>query len=129
MSKTQRQLKDAGWEDRDGDGIVEKSSLKAEFILIYPSSDVTRQSLAIAAADMIRPLGINMIVVGKSWDDIGKMMNSSAVLLGWGSHDPLEMYSIYSSKNAGVEFYNPGFYHNLLPMPYQPVVCLSPSAT
>jgi len=105
-------LKNGGWEDRDGDGILEKGSLKAEFTLLYPASDTIRQSLAIAAADMIRPLGIQIHVEGKSWDDIRKLMYSNAVLNGWGSHDPLEMYNLYSSKYAGVGYYNTGFYHN-----------------
>lgn len=105
-------LGDNGWQDTDGDGIVEKGGLKAELTLIYPSSDVTRQSLAIASADMLKPLGIQVKADGKSWDDIEKLMHANPVLLGWGSHDPLEMYNVYSSKFSGVEYYNPGYYSN-----------------
>lgn len=105
-------LAQAGWRDEDGDGILEKGTLKAEFSLLYPASDVTRQSLAIAVADMIKPLGIRIHVEGKSWDEIKSQMHAQAVLFGWGSHDPLEMYNLYSSKTAGVEYYNPGFYQN-----------------
>ncbi|HZG78798.1 MAG TPA: ABC transporter substrate-binding protein [Paenibacillus sp.] len=105
-------LREAGWEDRDGDGIVEKGALKAEFTLLYPAGDVTRQSLALAASDMVRPLGIRIQADGKSWEDIRKGMYSNAVLYGWGSHDPLEMYNLYSSKLAGVDLYNTGFYKN-----------------
>lgn len=101
-----------GWKDSDGDGIVEKGNLKAEFTMVYPSGDLTRQSLAIASADMVKPLGINIKVEAKSWDDIEKLMHSNAVLFGWGSHDPLEMYNVHSSKFGGVEYYNPGFYSN-----------------
>ncbi|MCM3561593.1 ABC transporter substrate-binding protein [Brevibacillus borstelensis] len=102
----------ADWKDADGDGILEKGSLKAEFTLVYQADDQSRQSLAIAAADMIRPLGINIKVVGGSWDDIARMMHSNAVLFGWGSYDPLEMYNLYSSKTAGIGWYNTGFYAN-----------------
>lgn len=105
-------LADAGWKDADGDGVLEKGALKAQFPLIYPSGDVTRQSLALAAADMIKPIGIKIDVLGKSWDEIGKLMHSSAILMGWGSNDPLEMYNLYSSKYKGVEYYNTGFYGN-----------------
>lgn len=105
-------LAEAGWKDTDGDKILEKGKMKAEFTLYYLASDEVRQSLAIAVADMMKPLGINIQLEGGSWDIISKKMYSNAVLLGWGSHDPHEMYNIYSSENAGVEYYNTGFYQN-----------------
>jgi peptide/nickel transport system substrate-binding protein len=92
-----RILRDAGWEDA-GDGVLEKQGLKASFKLLYPANEQIRQALALAVADMIRPLGIEIIVEGKSWDEIQAMMYSNAVLFGWGSYDPLEMYNLYSSS-------------------------------
>ncbi|MCR8631541.1 ABC transporter substrate-binding protein [Paenibacillus radicis (ex Xue et al. 2023)] len=112
LKEGQQILANDGWKDSNGDGILEKGSLKAEFSLLYPSNDVTRQSLAIAAADMIKPLGINVKVEGKSWDELGKLMHANAVLFGWGSHDPTEVYSVYSSKYSGIDYLNPGYYTN-----------------
>ncbi|AKL94826.1 ABC-type dipeptide transport system, periplasmic component [Clostridium aceticum] len=112
LEEAKKILVDAGWQDINGDGILEKDSLKAEFTMIYPASDQTRQSLAIAVADMLKPLGINAIAEGKSWDDIQKMMYSNAILFGWGSYDPLEMYNLHSSETAGEGWYNTGFYSN-----------------
>ncbi len=112
MIEAKKILAEAGWKDNDGDGILEKGSLKAEFTLIYPSTDKTRQSLAIAVMDMIKPLGINIKAEGKSWDEIRKAPHSNAVLYGWGSHSPLEMYNLFSSQKAGVDSYNAGFYNN-----------------
>ncbi len=105
-------LADGGWKDRDGNGILDKGNLKAQFTLIYPADDQVRQSLAIATADRFKPLGIQIDIVGKSWDDIKPLMHANAVLFGWGSHDPLEMYNLYNSQSAGVEWYNAGFYSN-----------------
>lgn len=105
-------LEQGGWSDSDGDGIVDKDGLKASFTLVYPADDQVRQSLALAAADQVKQIGIEMQVEGKSWDDIEKLMHSEAVLFGWGAHDPLEMYNIYSSEYAGVEYWNPGYYKN-----------------
>ncbi|WP_428912556.1 ABC transporter substrate-binding protein [Niallia sp. Krafla_26] len=105
-------LKDSGWLDKDGDGILEKGSLKAEFQLYYPAEDDIRQSLAISVADMMKPLGIHIKVEGASWDTIEQKMHSNAVMMGWGSHDPHEIYTVYSSKTAGIDYYNTGFYQN-----------------
>ncbi|WP_409347118.1 ABC transporter substrate-binding protein [Paenibacillus sp. MBLB4367] len=107
-----KRLADNGWKDNDGDGILEKGGLKAQFTLLYPSGDVTRQSLALAVSDMIKPIGIKINVEGKSWDELKSLMHANAVLFGWGSHDPLEMYNVYNSKYRGLDYYNPGYYSN-----------------
>lgn len=112
IDEAKKILAEGGWTDSDKDGVLKKGDLKAEFDLIYPSSDQTRQSLAIATADKIKSIGIKVNVEGKSWDDIQKLMYSNAVMFGWGSHDPLEMYNLYSSKYAGVGWYNTGYYSN-----------------
>jgi peptide/nickel transport system substrate-binding protein len=107
-----RILAEGGWTDQDGDGIVDKDGLKASFTLLYPAGDVTRQSLALTVADMVRPVGIDIRVEGKSWDELRKLMHAHAVLFGWGSHDPLEMYYLYSSRYQGVDLFNAGYYSN-----------------
>ena len=112
LATAQQILTDGGWADSDGDGVVEKDGLKAEFTLLYPASDSTRQALALSAADMVKPAGIQVNVEGKSWDEIEKLMHSNAVLFGWGSHDQTEMWNLYHSAMRGVEYYNTGYYAN-----------------
>lgn len=105
-------LSAGGWIVEAGGDIRVKEGVEARFPLIYPAGDVTRQSLALSVAEMMKPLGIDIIVEGKSWADIAKLMHSHAVLLGFGSYDPIEMYHLYSSKQQGIAFNNPGFYSN-----------------
>lgn len=112
MKKAKEILSKGGWIDFNGDGIVEKDGLKAEFKLIYPSSDNTRQSLSISVADMLEPLGIKVTAQGKSWDEIELTLHSEPIMFGWGSQTPYEMYNLYSSKNAGIDYYNAGYYKN-----------------
>ncbi len=102
----------AGWADTDGDGVREKGGVRAAFTLLYPATDSLRQGLALAVVDMLRPSGIEVTARGVAWDEIDKRLHADAVLFGWGSHDPTEMYNLYSSKQAGVEYWNPGYYAN-----------------
>ncbi|WP_338707910.1 ABC transporter substrate-binding protein [Paenibacillus amylolyticus] len=112
LEEAKRILASGGWVDADGDGIVEKNGVKAEFNLLYFAGDLTRQSLALAAADMVAQAGIKINVEGKSREETKKMAYSNAVLFGWGSHDPLETYNLYSSTHKGEGYYNVGLYSN-----------------
>ena len=104
-------LANAGWEDTDGDGILEKDGLKAEFSCLYPADDSVRQAVAMAAAEQVREIGIQINVEGTSWDDITQRMFSEAVMMGWGSSSPNETYYLYRSQGAFLDdFYNPEGY-------------------
>lgn len=111
MEGAKAMLDAAGWK-MGANGVREKNGKPAQFTVLYPAHDNVRQALAVSVADMLKPLGIQMDVSGKSWDDIEREMHSTPVLMGWGSHDPIDLYRVYSSKFSGVEFYNPGFYKN-----------------
>ena len=106
-------LSDAGWKDTDGDGIVEKDGLKAEFSCLYPAGDSVRQAVAVASAEQVRAIGIRINVEGTSWDEIMRRMFSEAVMMGWGSANPNETYYLYRSEGAlKDDFYNPEGYRS-----------------
>ena len=104
-------LADHGWKDSDGDGIVERDGVKAEFTCMYPAGDSARQAIAMAAAEQVAKIGIRINVEGLSWDNIMPRMFSEAVLMGWGSSTPSETYYLYRSEGALLDdFYNPEGY-------------------
>ncbi len=106
-------LENAGWVDTDHDGIREKNGQKAEFTIVYPATRSVRQYLALACSDSLKKIGIQAHVEGKNnFDDIKKIMHRDVIVFGWGSHDPIEIYHLYSSKYAGIGYNNPGFYTN-----------------
>ena len=104
-------LEDAGWQETE-DGTREKDGLTASFTIFYPAGDEVRQSLSIAVADQIKALGIEVDTEGKSWNELERLMHANPVMMGWGSHDPLEMYNIYSSNTMGEGYYNVNYYSN-----------------
>ncbi|HCF29754.1 MAG TPA: nickel ABC transporter substrate-binding protein, partial [Cyanobacteria bacterium UBA11049] len=105
-------LAEGGWTDKNGDGVLEKGDLGAEFTILYPADDSIRQALALSVAEMIKPIGIQANVEGKSWDVIEPMMHSNAVIFGWGRNDPTEMYTLHHSKTAQGSYANAGYYAN-----------------
>ncbi len=111
LDRAKKILDGAGW-IVGADGIRYKDDLKAEFALLYSSSDPTRLALASAVAYQAKKLGISIIIQGKSWDEIEKEMHSKAVLMGFGSQHPIETYYLYHSSNKGRDFYNPEYYEN-----------------
>ncbi len=113
VEKAKQILKEGGWEDTDGDGIVEKDGLKASFDLYYPPDYLDRQSLATVFAEQAKDIGIEVNLEGADWDTIYANMYSSAALMQQTSPDPYKsIYQQYHSK-APDEFYmNPGLYNN-----------------
>lgn len=101
----------AGW--RPGpDGIRAREGLRAAFPLHYPAGDPTRQALAEVAAELARPLGIEITPRGGSWDAIARVMRDEPAVFGFGSHSPYQLQTLYASELAGQGWMNPAYYAN-----------------
>lgn len=111
MEEAESILDEAGWIMND-DGVREKDNLEAKFQLLYSSGDQVRQSLSMAFAEMIAPLGISVETKGYSWNELERLMYSNPVMMGWGSYTALEMYNLYSSETQGIGYYNANYYGN-----------------
>lgn len=111
VEEAKKILEEGGWKEQEN-GIREKKGLKAEFELYYDSDDDTRQSLSMAFAQMVEPLGIKVKTKGRDWSAIYKKMHSNAVMLGLGSHTPLELYNAFSENKQGQGLSNVNYYSN-----------------
>ncbi|MEC8901402.1 MAG: ABC transporter substrate-binding protein, partial [Pseudomonadota bacterium] len=113
LARANTLLKEAGWERQEEDGLRYKGDQPARFRLTYPSSDATRQQLAQVSAEMVRPLGIEMQPTGRHWDEIQReALHQDAIVFGFGSHSPQEVFYLFHSEHAGFGFYNSGYYAN-----------------
>lgn len=106
-------LKEGGWEDTNSDGTIDKDGVEAEFKLLYTDGKY-RQEIGLAFVEVAKELGIKVNLEMKTWDNIVDEIHSEAVLFGFGSGDPSELYNLYSSKAAGggIAWDNAGYYKN-----------------
>ena len=113
VAKAKQILKEGGWVDTDGDGIVEKDGVKASFDLYYPPDYLDRQSLATVFAEQAKDLGIEVNLQGADWDTIYLNMYSSAAVMQQTSPDPYKsIYQQYHSKEVDDFYMNPNLYSN-----------------
>lgn len=113
IQEAKKILKDGGWKDSDNDGILEKDKTKASFKILYTPGNY-RQALGLELQKTAKELGIEITLEERTWDTILKDIHKEAVLFGWGSGDPSELYNLYYGKaaNTPVEWDNAGFYDN-----------------
>ncbi|MFI3175577.1 MAG: ABC transporter substrate-binding protein [Bacillota bacterium] len=105
-------LENGGWIDTDGDGIREKDGLRAEFDLYYPTGVAARQMIATGFSLLAKELGIQVNLVGGSWDEIFENYHANAFVVFDGSATPYTYYQSTTIQSAGVITSNMGFYHN-----------------
>lgn len=106
VDQAKKILSDAGWNDTDGDGIVDKNGTKASFTVYYKASASERQAIAVSVAEQAKAIGIEIIPQGGSWDDIDPNIHSQGVVWGWGSADPYSLEHQYDSRVAGEGYDN-----------------------
>lgn len=105
-------LKEGGWSDTDGDGIVEKDGVAAEFDLLY-TDGIYRQEMALEFVNVAKSIGIDVTLEKVTWDTILPKIHNSAVMYGFGSGDPSELYNLYyGGAYQAVSWDNGGCYDN-----------------
>ena len=106
-------LEEGGWKDTDNDGIVEKDGTKASFKVLYTAGNY-RQELGLEFQNKAKEIGIEVTLEERTWDTILEDIHREAVLFGFGSGDPSELYNLYYGRaaNTAVEWDNAGFYSN-----------------
>jgi peptide/nickel transport system substrate-binding protein len=112
VEKAKAILAEDGWVDSDGDGVVEKNGLKAEFPLLVNAKDKLLQSFGMLICDQLKRIGVNAVLEVKSWEEVDSRRHSDVWLLNWGAIEPINLFYLYYGPNKGKGFYNSGYYVN-----------------
>ncbi|MBU1062260.1 MAG: peptide-binding protein [Candidatus Omnitrophica bacterium] len=102
-------LKEAGWSDTDGDGILEKDGVRFSFTIITNLGNNQRKLTAEILQKRLKEVGIDVKIKIIEWSTfVSEFIDKrrfDAVLLGWGLSLEPDMYDIwYSAKTKEGEF-------------------------
>ncbi|MDL2259907.1 ABC transporter substrate-binding protein [Deltaproteobacteria bacterium OttesenSCG-928-K17] len=99
-------MEEGGWK-MGADGIYKKGDLKAEFDLLYMSSNSARTGIAMATVEMLKEIGIKVNPIGSSWDEIAPQTFQTPHVFGAGMHSPSGIVSHYYTGRNRASYSNP----------------------
>lgn len=104
-----RLLKEAGWEDTDGDGFLDKDGHRFDFTILTNMGNSLRKNTATIIQWRLQKIGIKVDIRVLEWSAfINEFIDKrrfQAVLLGWGIGIDPDQYDIWhSSKTKSKEF-------------------------
>lgn len=104
-SKALELLKEAGWEDRDGDGVLDKDGKPFEFTILTNAGNSMRERAAQIIQWRLAKIGIRTKIRKIEWAAfINEFINKrrfEAVLLGWQIGLDPDQYDIWHSSKTG----------------------------
>ncbi|MBW1679053.1 MAG: peptide-binding protein [Deltaproteobacteria bacterium] len=114
--KARRLLQEAGWIDRDGDGILEKDGKPFEFIVITNQGNSQRSKTAEIIQQRLAEVGIKMKIRILEWatfiNEYIDKKKFEATILGWSlSQDP-DLFDVWHSSKTGFKELNFISYQN-----------------
>ncbi len=102
-------LREAGWEDHDGDGVIDKDGVPFEFTILTNQGNLQRISTAEIIQYQLGRIGIKVKIRVLEWQALLRRImdrNFQAVILGWSlGYDP-DPYDIWHSSKTGPGEFN-----------------------
>lgn len=110
IEKARSLLDEAGWKDRDGDGIREKKidgeTQKFEFILLHYADSPTYRQIGKIVSSRMEKIGVKVQPAPTKWNSfLTKVQNRNfdACLLGWAMGYASDPYQVWHSSQAGAK--------------------------
>jgi len=116
LEAAKRLLAEAGWEDHDGDGIVDREGEPFAFTLMTNQGNEVRRQVAELVQQQLKELGVKVSIRIIEWSvfvhEFIDKRRFEVVLLAWNlSRDP-DLYDLFHSSKTKEGEYNFGNYSN-----------------
>ncbi len=102
--KARELLKEAGWQDTDGDGIVDRDGKPFEFTILTNAGNALRKNTATIIQWRLRKIGVKVEIRTLEWSTfINQFIDKkrfAAVLLGWSIGLDADQYDIWHSSKT-----------------------------
>jgi peptide/nickel transport system substrate-binding protein len=101
--KAKQLLLQAGWYDRDGDGIRDKDGMPFRFEFLLPSGNEIYERRAALMKENLRHLGIDMSIRELEWATYIQTVvdrKFDACTMGWGANIEDDLYQIWHTSQA-----------------------------
>ncbi|RJQ44751.1 MAG: peptide-binding protein [Nitrospiraceae bacterium] len=116
IKKSMELLKDAGWEDSDGDGVLDKDGKKFEFSVLTNMGNSLRVKTATIIQYRLKKIGIKMNIRALEWSTfINEFIDKrrfETVILGWSIGIDPDQYDIWHSSKTKEKEFNFVSYNN-----------------
>lgn len=103
-------LAQAGWQDSDGDGILDKNGKPLSFTVLTNNGNKQRADAVTIMQQRLRKVGIDIKVRLVEWsafiENFINKRNFDAVVLGWSLSPDPDQYSIWHSSQTGARQFN-----------------------
>jgi peptide/nickel transport system substrate-binding protein len=115
-AKAKELLKEAGWDDTDGDGVVDKDGRPFEFTILTNMGNSLRNNTATIIQWRLAKIGIKVNIRMLEWSTfINEFIDKrrfEAVILGWSLGFEPDQYDIWHSSKTGEKEFNFVSYNN-----------------
>jgi peptide/nickel transport system substrate-binding protein len=109
-------LKEAGWEDTDGDGILDKDGRPFKFTILTNMANTLRMNTATIIQWRLAKIGIKVEIRALEWSTfVNQFIDKrrfEAVILGWSIGLDPDQYDIWHSSKTKEKEFNFVSYHN-----------------